>query len=143
MHKNYLDLVSRREVARLSQAMGDQQSTVAFRIVEPPLKPANPAAPNRPILNAIVLLFGVSIGASAAFLLTLNAERFIVSDQLLSAFNVPIIGVVSRIRRAADIVQLRKSVVAVGASFGVLALCFVLIQVFIEMNLLPKLSNLI
>jgi uncharacterized protein involved in exopolysaccharide biosynthesis len=143
MHKNYLDLVSRREVARLSQAMGDQQSTVAFRIIEPPQRPAYPSAPNRLVLNALVLLFGISLGLSAAFLLTLNAERFVVSDQLLTAFNVPIIGVVSRIRRAADVAELRKSVVAIGASFGVLALCFALIQIFIEINLLPKLSNLI
>jgi len=143
MHKNYQDLLARREAARLSQAVGDQQSTMVFRIVEAPQKPQFAVAPNRVLLNSAVLFFGIMAGAACAFLLSMNAGQFMVSDQLVAAFNVPVIGVVTRVRRKPDVQQMRRSIVAMGASVGALVLCYVLIVVVFQMNALSKLGNFI
>ncbi len=109
LHKQYEELLQRRESARLSQAVGDQQSSMVFRIVEPPQQPDHPIAPNRIILNSLVLVMGLLGGVAAAFLMGLNAERFVVSDQLHAAFDVPIIGVISNVRHAADAENMRKA----------------------------------
>ena len=55
LHENYQQLVSRKlESANISQAAGSQQSAV-FRVIDPPLKPDRPIAPNRPLYNLLVL----------------------------------------------------------------------------------------
>jgi polysaccharide chain length determinant protein (PEP-CTERM system associated) len=124
-HKQYEELLQRRESARLSQAVGDQQSSLVFRIVEPPQQPDRPTAPNRAIFNSLALLAGLGAGIGLAFLLGLNAEQFIVSDQLKNAFDIPVIGVVTNVRHAADAERLRKSVLTIVAALGLLLICYV------------------
>src|SRR6185503_8118044 len=89
IHKNYQDLLARRESARLSQAVNEQKPQLNVRIVEPPQKAPYPVAPNRPLLNSIVLLIGLVAGMAAAVGLSINAGRFIAKEQLAAAFDYP------------------------------------------------------
>jgi len=132
LHKQYEELLQRRESARLSQAVGDQQSSMVFRIVEPPQQPEHPIAPNRPIFNSVVLLFGLLSGIAVAFLLGINAERFVVGDQLRAAFDVPVIGVISNVRHAADAEKMRRAVVAVSGAVGLLLISYVTILLIFQ-----------
>ena len=45
VHKTYQDLLQRRESAKLSQSVNDEQSSINVRIVEPPKKPPSPWRP--------------------------------------------------------------------------------------------------
>ncbi|HVZ70380.1 MAG TPA: XrtA system polysaccharide chain length determinant [Rhizomicrobium sp.] len=137
LHKQYEELLQRRESARLSQAIGDQQSSMVFRIVEPPQQPDHPIAPNRLLFNSIVLLIGLGGGAAVAFLLGLNAERFVVSDQLRAAFDIPVIGVISNVRHAADAEQMRKAVVAVSGAVALLLVGYVAILLIFQSAVTP------
>ncbi len=127
LHKQYEELLQRRESARLSQAVGDQQSSMVFRIVEPPQAPEHPVAPNRILFNSLVLLIGLAGGAAVAFLMGLNAERFVVADQLRASFDVPIIGVISNVRHAADAERMRRAIVGMSAAVGLLLIGYVTI----------------
>jgi len=120
LHKTYQDLIDRRERARISQSVNDQQSLVIVRIVEPPKKAPYPTAPNRPLINSMILLGGLLVGAAAAFGLSLNAGRFFVKEQLAADFDYPIIGVVTRLSRVDDAAEARRSYTAFAASLVVL-----------------------
>jgi polysaccharide chain length determinant protein (PEP-CTERM system associated) len=137
LHKQYEELLQRRESARLSQAVGDQQSSMVFRIVEPPQQPEHPVAPNRPLFNSLVLILGLAGGVAVAFLLGINAERFIVSDQLRAAFDVPVIGVISNVRHAADAERFRKAVVAVSGAVALLLIGYIAILLMFQTSVAP------
>ncbi|HTO40746.1 MAG TPA: XrtA system polysaccharide chain length determinant [Rhizomicrobium sp.] len=143
LHKQYEELLQRRESARLSQAVGDQQSSMVFRIVEPPQQPDRPIAPNRILFNSLVLLVGLAGGIGVALLMGLNAERFIVSDQLRAAFDVPVIGVISNVRHAADAERMRKAVVAVAASVALLLVSYVAILLLFQSSIAPATGTLL
>jgi polysaccharide chain length determinant protein (PEP-CTERM system associated) len=137
LHKQYEELLQRRESARLSQAVGDQQSSMVFRIVDPPQQPEHPVAPNRILFNSLVLVLGLAGGVAAAFLMGLNAERFVVSDQLKAAFDVPIIGIISNVRHAADAERMRKAVMAISAAVGLLLIGYVTILLVFQSSVAP------
>jgi polysaccharide chain length determinant protein (PEP-CTERM system associated) len=120
VHKTYQDLISRREAARISQAVNDQQSNINVRVVEPPKKAPYPSAPNRPLINSIILLAGLTIGLVSALALSWNAGRFFVKDQLTAEFDYPVIGVVTRLERAGAASNTRRSVAMLATSLVVL-----------------------
>ena len=94
----YKELLQSREAASLSQARDDQNQGISFRVLEPPQAPQFPAAPNRLILNSLVLLAGIGAGAAFGVLLTLNAGRFITSEDVVAQFGIPLIGVITALR---------------------------------------------
>ncbi len=132
LHKQYEELLQRREFARLSQAVGDQQSSMVFRIVDPPQQPDHPVAPNRILFNSMVLLVGLVGGLAVAFLLGQNSERFVVSDQLRAAFDVPVLGIITNVRHAADAEKMRRAVMAMSAALGLLLIGYVAILLMFQ-----------
>lgn len=116
VHRTYQDLISRREAARISQSVNDQQSTINVRVIEPPKKAPFPSAPNRPLINSLILLAGLLCGFFTALALSWNAGRFFAKDQLLAEFDYPVIGVVSRLERTDDTALARRTFSALAAS---------------------------
>ncbi len=132
IHKNYQDMLARRELARLSQSVNDQQSAVTVRIVEPPQKAPFPAAPNRPLLNSLVLLAGLAAGLAVAVGLAINAGRFVAKEQLAEAFDYPIIGVVARLSRFDDKLKAARAVTVLSASMTLLLVCYLGVLVALD-----------
>ncbi|HEY2008369.1 MAG TPA: XrtA system polysaccharide chain length determinant [Rhizomicrobium sp.] len=120
VHKTYQELLARRESARISQSVNDEQSAINVRVVEPPKKAPFPAAPNRPLINSIVLLAGLITGLAAAFALSINAGRFFAKEQLAAEFDYPIIGVVSRLSLLSDAIAARRAYSLMATSLAVL-----------------------
>lgn len=143
LHKTYQELIDRRERARISQSVNDQQSLVNVRIVEPPKKAPYPTAPNRPLINSLILLGGLAAGAAAAFALSINAGRFFVKEQLAADFDYPIIGVVTRLSRADDAMQARRSYTTFAASILVLLLGYCAVLVIFDATFRMTLQGLI
>ncbi len=132
VHKTYQELLARRESAKLSQSVNDEQSSITVRIVEPPKKAAFPVAPNRPLLNSIVILVGLAAGLAAAIGLSINAGRFFAKEQLAAEFDYPIIGVVGRLARADDALEARRAYTALAACAGLLLCGYVVVLLALD-----------
>ncbi|HWU55578.1 MAG TPA: XrtA system polysaccharide chain length determinant [Rhizomicrobium sp.] len=132
VHKTYQELLARRESAKLSQSVNDEQSSINVRIVEPPKKAAFPVAPNRPLLNSVVILVGLLAGIATAIALSINAGRFFAKEQLAAEFDYPIIGVVGRLARADDALNTRRAYTALAACTGLLLCGYVVVLVALD-----------
>lgn len=132
VHKTYQELLARRESAKLSQSVNDEQSSINVRIVEPPKKAAFPVAPNRPLLNSAVILVGLLAGIATAIALSINAGRFFAKEQLAAEFDYPIIGVVGRLARADDALNTRRAYTALAACTGLLLCGYVVVLVALD-----------
>jgi polysaccharide chain length determinant protein (PEP-CTERM system associated) len=120
VHKTYQELLARRESARISQSVNDEQSAINVRVVEPPKKAPFPASPNRALINSVILLGGALSGLAVAFGLSVNAGRFFAKDQLVSEFDYPVIGVVTRLSLADDAIQAWRAYSLMATSLSVL-----------------------
>jgi len=125
IERTYQSLLQGRESARMSQAVDDQAQAFAFRVVEPPQRSLRPSGPNRPLFNSLVLLAGFAGGLAAAVSLSLLSGRVNASDDLVAEFGVPVIGVVTKLRKADDRRQIQISAAALSASIALLLICYV------------------
>jgi len=66
----YASMLSRREIARISEKMESTAEVTNFRVVDPPQVSYRPKAPNRPQLNLMVLAVALAGGFGLAFLLS-------------------------------------------------------------------------
>lgn len=121
---NYQALVKSREAARMGQAVTDEQTQIAFDVIEPPVEAPFPVSPNRLALNSLVMLGGIGGGLGVMVLMFLVAEKFMASTDLAAQFGLPIIGVVTRLRRTSRR-MLSVSAAAFSASLGLLFAVYV------------------
>ncbi len=91
----YLDLVERRESARLAQMAGQSGSDISFRIIEPPVIPMRPSGPNRLLFLAGVLFAALAIGVGWSLLRYMLNPTYLNMQQLRSDVDLPILGTVS------------------------------------------------
>lgn len=134
LHDNYESLVERRESASISQAAGDEQSSVVFRVVEPARRPDRPVAPDRIIFNIVVLLAGLASGGGVAFLLSQFSGRFMTVDQLSKTFSLPSLGAITVVRTARDMAAARRSVAFFVACTGLLLASYMIVLFFFHTN---------
>ncbi len=126
LNENYQQLVARRESANISQAAGSQQSAT-FRVIDPPMRPDRPVAPNRPLYNLLVLVGGLGIGAALALGLSIYQDRFFSTDQLDETFGVPLIGSITASESASDLAVNRRAIVVFTSALGILMFGYLII----------------
>jgi polysaccharide chain length determinant protein (PEP-CTERM system associated) len=66
----YSNLLSRREMARISDKMESTAAVTNFRVVEPPRVSPRPKWPKRPLWNSAVLVVALGGGVALAYLLS-------------------------------------------------------------------------
>jgi capsular polysaccharide biosynthesis protein len=94
LRKNYDDLLARLQSANISEAADTQADKVQIRIVDPPVIPRVPSAPNRLIMLSIVLAIGVAAGIAAPVLLSqIDRSFWVVED--LRGLGLPVLGGIS------------------------------------------------
>jgi len=126
----YQSLLQRLEVAELSESAERSQNS-KFRVIEQPLIPEDPAAPNRPLLLGAVFVIALGIGGAVAFFG--NQLRPVFSDRrsLGRITGFPVLGSVVSVRtpqrRREHVTQLSTFVVSVLA-LAVLFVAAVLLQ---------------
>ena len=123
--RQYDQLVSRRESAKLGSEMEEKTPTMQFRIIDPPEAPTKPVAPNRPLLLSLVLLAGIGAGGAFAFLLSQTDDSILDVRQLKDMLAVPILGAISLV---ADTSRGRRS--AMG-TVGFVTLCLALVGAYV------------
>ena len=123
LKRNYQEPVARREATAIANAADTKTEKIQFRIVDPPQVPILPAAPNRPMLVSMVLLFGIGGGLAVPLALTQIDRSFATIGQLRN-LGLPILGSVSRLSLGA---ARRRAVIQLA---GVCASAFLLIAVY-------------
>jgi polysaccharide chain length determinant protein (PEP-CTERM system associated) len=123
LKRNYQELVARREATQIANAADTKTEKIQFRIVDPPQVPTLPAAPNRPMLVSMVLLFGIGGGLAVPLALTQIDRSFATIGQLRN-LGLPILGSVSRLSLGA---ARRRAMIQLA---GVCASAFLLIAVY-------------
>ena len=94
-HGRYLELVDRRESARLSQEVGQSAGKVNIRVIEPPRVPHRPSGPQRLLLLVGVLFGAMGSGLGWGFLRYLLQPTFIHLRQVKDSIGLPVLGSVS------------------------------------------------
>ncbi len=91
----YLELVERRETAKLSES-AEKRGVVKFQIIDPPMADFRPVAPARIPMLLAVLVAGLGAGGALAYLL--NQLRPVYQNVRVLAENtgLPVLGFVSR-----------------------------------------------
>ena len=90
----YLSLVERRESAKLAQKVEQSSNEITFKVVDAPVLPVIPSAPNRPLLLAGVLVAALGAGAAWSLLMFLLFPTFVDFKQLRKAIDLPVLGAV-------------------------------------------------
>ena len=125
LRQQYDELLQDREQLRLRGQVETERSGVQFEVVDPPTTPRVPAAPNRPLLLAGVLIFGLGAGAGLAFALSKLGSTYSTASQLERSFNLPVVGTISHtMSHAARELRQRHLKYFAGAA-GALCLLFV------------------
>ena len=99
LRQNYAQLIERRESAKMALDIDNQTTGVEFRIVEPPVVPAEPSGPNRVLLFSGVLLGAIGAGIGVVLVLIRLKESFSTIGQLRDAFGIPVLGSITLVRR--------------------------------------------
>lgn len=98
--KQYDALVQRLEMGRLSEDLQTDSEQVTFEVIEPPRLPVFPAAPNRPLLFAAVMVVALGAGLALAWLLHQHNPVFFSVQRLREVTSLPVFGTVSMTRPA-------------------------------------------
>ncbi len=100
--KNYEDLVARRESASMSGELEVASGVADFRLIDPPRVSPEPVSPNRLLLMALALAATVLSGLFFAFAASQLRPVFHNASDLRDQFELPVLGVVSRMASEAD-----------------------------------------
>jgi polysaccharide chain length determinant protein (PEP-CTERM system associated) len=130
LRTNYERLLEDREKLRTRGDVVDETSQYKFDLVDPPVVPQSPAAPNRPLLLIAVLIIGCGAGAGVAYAIGHLRSSFATVQGLEKSTGLPVIGSISlTLSEAARELRNRRLKQFAGASaalVGVLAILLVI-----------------
>ncbi|MCF6216257.1 MAG: hypothetical protein L3J58_08785 [Emcibacter sp.] len=107
LKKNYTEMVSKRESAKISSDLETNTDRVRFRIIDPPQEAREPISPNRLLLVIGVLVAGLGTGVFFAFMLSQMHTTYSIEQNLRDKFPYPVLGSIS-ILRSNEELQLSK-----------------------------------
>jgi len=119
----YQELVKRLETARLTEDAA-KTGVVNFKTIDPPAAAFEPVAPNRFMMLAMVLVFGMGAGVGTAYLLNMIRPVYYNARMLGDALGLPVLGAVSRAWVAETKWRDRVQVLALSGGAALLLLGF-------------------
>jgi polysaccharide chain length determinant protein (PEP-CTERM system associated) len=117
---NYQKLVERRESARLSGDLSTATDMLAFRVIDPPTVPSQPAGPNRLRLFSLVFVAALAAGVAVAFLMSQVRPTFLSHATLREVTGLPVLGTIGMNWTSEQTVRRKRRLVALGVSVLVL-----------------------
>jgi polysaccharide chain length determinant protein (PEP-CTERM system associated) len=105
----YEALVARLEQARVTDDAA-KSGIVRFEVIDPPRAPSAPVWPRRRLFMLAATLFGMGVGVALAILPHLLRPTFDNPVSLARSTGLPVLGSVSYLRKAADVLQTRREI---------------------------------
>ena len=129
LRDNYEKLLEDREKLRTRGDVVDETSQYKFDLVDPPVVPQKPAAPNRPLLLVGVLFAGIGAGVGIAWILGQLRSGYATANKLEKSMGLPVIGAVSlNLSEAAQSLRKKRLKQFAGAFAGLVGvLCILLV----------------
>jgi polysaccharide chain length determinant protein (PEP-CTERM system associated) len=127
--EGYRELVDRLQTARLSER-ADETGIVKFEVVDPPAAGFTPAAPNRKLLLAAVLIASLGAGGALAYLLHQLRPVFNNTRSLAEITRLPVLGAISMTWMDRRKIESRMRKFAFGAAAAALLLAFTCVLAF-------------
>ena len=110
LHRNYMELLSRRESMRIAAAADNDAEKVKTEIIDPPQVPQIPVSPKRALLLTMVLLAGLGAGLGLVILM-LQFDRSFHTIEDLRELGLPVVGGISMLGTA---VPMRRQLMSVA-----------------------------
>ena len=130
LRQNYEKLLQDREAIRTRGNVEDETSQFKFDLIDPPVVPQSPAAPNRPLLLFGVLLVGLAAGGGVAYAMSQLRSTFATPQKLESGFDLPVIGSISlTLSDAARALEQKRLKQFAGACAGLVAVFGILLVI--------------
>nr|WP_298928180.1 XrtA system polysaccharide chain length determinant [uncultured Erythrobacter sp.] len=130
LQKNYEDRLQDREELRTRGNVVDETSQYKFDLIDPPVVPQKPAAPNRPLLLLGVLIVGLGAGAAVAYGMGQIKSAFATPQKLERTFDLPVIGSISlTISEAARAFERKRLKQFAGACAGLVGVFVILLAI--------------
>jgi polysaccharide biosynthesis transport protein len=133
----YDKLLGDREEIRLRGQVESQTDAVQFQVIDRPSLSRTPAAPNRPMLLALVLFAGLGAGAGSAFALGHLQTSFATASKLEKSSGLPVIGTISQMITSAQRTERKRKMRMFVGGTGALFIAFAVLLVveFIQRGL--------
>lgn len=122
----YSSLLQRLEVAELSESV-ELSEDVKFRVINPPLIPLEPSAPNRPMLLGMVFLLALGVGGGIAFLGDQLKPVFTDPRTVRDVTGLPVLGTVEILDTADRRRRRVAQIGSFGATLGALGVLFIIV----------------
>jgi len=97
---NYLELLKRRESAKISSKLGSATELMSFKIIDPPTIPEVPVGPDRGAIYSMVFFAALAIGIGIAFILSQLRPAFHTQNMLREVTGIPVLGSIPMIWNA-------------------------------------------
>jgi uncharacterized protein involved in exopolysaccharide biosynthesis len=95
LHSSYQELLTRRETARVSEAVYSGDSAGKYQVVQEPTTPEFPLSAKRPLYLAASVILALGGGLAAAYVCAAINGIFVSPRELERAFELPVVGTVS------------------------------------------------
>lgn len=137
LKQQYDKLLANRDQISLRGQAETQTDAVQFRVVKEPSFSNVPAAPNRPLLLAAVLVAGIGAGIGTAFALGHLQTSFPTAAKLERASGLPVIGSISQMLTGEERAQRKQKMkLFYGASAGLAGVfALLLVAEFVQRGL--------
>lgn len=130
LRTNYEKLLQDREKLRTRGDVVDETSQYKFDLVDPPVVPQKPAAPNRPLLLIGVLFVGFGAGAGMAWAMGQLRSTYAVPGKLERTTGLPVIGSISlTLSDAAKALRAKRLKQFAGATAGLFGVLVILLAI--------------
>ncbi len=101
--KIYAMFLERLETARITERLDSSENKTKFKVIEPARLPLVPIQPDKIKINILGLFLGLAVGLGLAYLVEYLDSSFKSAEQLKNAFNISVLGSISRIITPKDL----------------------------------------